>query len=193
MALIACPDCKKEFSDLAKACPNCGRPIRAVYWTPARILLAIVLGIIVFGVASHLPDLFSNLQSRRTNNAGVTTSPQTQPAQSRPAFESFTEKSTYSDVVSSLGKPDAEKDVESELPLPLRLICYEKQNLCVALVNLKPPSGTFYYIGTLRINPAEVLHRVNREGGDSGPLMEMFRQGLANLWADIEKQAKTQK
>ena len=26
MALIICPDCSKEFSDLAQACPNCARP-----------------------------------------------------------------------------------------------------------------------------------------------------------------------
>ena len=26
MALIKCPDCGKEFSDQAAACPNCGRP-----------------------------------------------------------------------------------------------------------------------------------------------------------------------
>ena len=26
MALITCPDCGKEFSDQAAACPNCGRP-----------------------------------------------------------------------------------------------------------------------------------------------------------------------
>jgi predicted nucleic acid-binding Zn-ribbon protein len=26
MALIKCPDCEKEFSDLATACPNCARP-----------------------------------------------------------------------------------------------------------------------------------------------------------------------
>lgn len=29
MALITCPDCSKEFSDQAKACPNCGRPSKA--------------------------------------------------------------------------------------------------------------------------------------------------------------------
>jgi hypothetical protein len=29
MALITCPDCSKDFSDQAKACPNCGRPSRA--------------------------------------------------------------------------------------------------------------------------------------------------------------------
>lgn len=27
MALITCPDCQKQISDLAPACPNCGRPI----------------------------------------------------------------------------------------------------------------------------------------------------------------------
>ena len=26
MALINCPDCNKEISDLAPACPHCGRP-----------------------------------------------------------------------------------------------------------------------------------------------------------------------
>ena len=30
MALIKCPDCGKEFSDAAAACPNCGRPHKAV-------------------------------------------------------------------------------------------------------------------------------------------------------------------
>lgn len=27
MALIKCPDCKKEVSDKAYSCPNCGYPI----------------------------------------------------------------------------------------------------------------------------------------------------------------------
>lgn len=27
MALIKCPDCKRDVSDQAPACPNCGRPI----------------------------------------------------------------------------------------------------------------------------------------------------------------------
>jgi Flp pilus assembly protein TadB len=29
MALIDCPDCEKKISDLAPACPFCGRPMRA--------------------------------------------------------------------------------------------------------------------------------------------------------------------
>lgn len=28
MALITCPDCGKEFSNQAAACPNCGRPVK---------------------------------------------------------------------------------------------------------------------------------------------------------------------
>lgn len=28
MALIQCPDCDKNFSDQAQACPNCGRPFK---------------------------------------------------------------------------------------------------------------------------------------------------------------------
>lgn len=27
MALINCPECGKEVSDMAKSCPNCGNPI----------------------------------------------------------------------------------------------------------------------------------------------------------------------
>jgi hypothetical protein len=27
MALIACPECEKEVSDLARACPHCGFPV----------------------------------------------------------------------------------------------------------------------------------------------------------------------
>lgn len=27
MALIKCPECKKEVSSIAKSCPNCGAPI----------------------------------------------------------------------------------------------------------------------------------------------------------------------
>lgn len=30
MALIKCPECGKEFSDRAAACPNCGCPVEAI-------------------------------------------------------------------------------------------------------------------------------------------------------------------
>lgn len=33
MALIKCPECGKEFSDKAQACPNCGCPISEIVYT----------------------------------------------------------------------------------------------------------------------------------------------------------------
>jgi DNA-directed RNA polymerase subunit RPC12/RpoP len=36
MALIVCVDCSKEFSDLAKNCPNCGRPRVAAVTEPIQ-------------------------------------------------------------------------------------------------------------------------------------------------------------
>ncbi|MCL5036755.1 MAG: hypothetical protein M1269_06495 [Chloroflexi bacterium] len=37
MALIKCPDCSKEISDQAPACPNCGRPKNA-FPVPDQVL-----------------------------------------------------------------------------------------------------------------------------------------------------------
>ena len=31
MALISCPECQGNISDLARACPHCGRPMQADY------------------------------------------------------------------------------------------------------------------------------------------------------------------
>lgn len=37
MPLTTCPDCRKEISTEAPACPGCGRPMAArLAWTPAR-------------------------------------------------------------------------------------------------------------------------------------------------------------
>lgn len=49
MSLITCPDCRTPVSDRADACLKCGRRMR--YWTPGRIILAIILvpvGLIFF-------------------------------------------------------------------------------------------------------------------------------------------------
>ena len=50
MPLKPCPDCGLAVSPKARACPKCGREI--IYWTPGRILLAIVVGIIVLNLAA---------------------------------------------------------------------------------------------------------------------------------------------
>ena len=36
MALLTCPDCQREVSDKAVACPQCGHPFRAVPGQTAR-------------------------------------------------------------------------------------------------------------------------------------------------------------
>lgn len=37
MALIACPDCGRQVSDIATSCPQCGRPIAAQIVSPKII------------------------------------------------------------------------------------------------------------------------------------------------------------
>jgi len=37
MSLIECPDCKKQVSDQAPACPHCGRPIAQAKAAPQNI------------------------------------------------------------------------------------------------------------------------------------------------------------
>lgn len=65
MALINCPECNKEISDSANACPNCGCPIRTNqttvvvttkkgFWSTGRLTIGI-LSIVLF--------LFVSLQS----------------------------------------------------------------------------------------------------------------------------------
>ena len=34
MALIKCSECGNDVSDKAKACPNCGCPVKAPIWCP---------------------------------------------------------------------------------------------------------------------------------------------------------------
>ena len=57
MALISCPECDKEISDSANACPNCGRPIEKYTKSETRKIkgminlyefIAIVFGLLGF-------------------------------------------------------------------------------------------------------------------------------------------------
>ena len=53
-SLVLCPDCKREVSAKARACPHCGCPI----WRPSKapivalIVLAIVVAVIIWGASS---------------------------------------------------------------------------------------------------------------------------------------------
>lgn len=58
MPLITCPDCRKEISPQAKSCLHCGRPMR--YWTLGRVVIALILGIIIFSIAVQIPLWLSN-------------------------------------------------------------------------------------------------------------------------------------
>ncbi|HEV7747259.1 MAG TPA: hypothetical protein VGO56_19845 [Pyrinomonadaceae bacterium] len=49
MALISCPDCTKEISGTAKACPYCGYPPRIKNQKPG-IRLTIAVVIVVIGI-----------------------------------------------------------------------------------------------------------------------------------------------
>lgn len=57
MSSIQCPECKKDISDTAKTCPNCGHPLKNR--KPAIIVLAIICAIIaVYVLISGLNDFF---------------------------------------------------------------------------------------------------------------------------------------
>ncbi len=60
MPLLTCPDCKKEVSDQAAACPNCGRPIAVSVSPPLAILSGIagLLGLVGYGLVLYLVALF---------------------------------------------------------------------------------------------------------------------------------------
>jgi uncharacterized membrane protein HdeD (DUF308 family) len=49
VALVSCPDCTKQISGAAKACPNCGYPLRVKNQKPGiRLFMAVV--IVVIGI-----------------------------------------------------------------------------------------------------------------------------------------------
>lgn len=62
MSMIKCPECGKEISDSAKACPNCGHPMKPKK-SKLIIVIAIIMGAIALVVlASGIKDLLSARQ-----------------------------------------------------------------------------------------------------------------------------------
>lgn len=66
MALITCPDCQSQVSDLSPACPKCGRPIRpqtieatGKSWKATQFvgILVFFAGFFVWALALAVPDL----------------------------------------------------------------------------------------------------------------------------------------
>ena len=65
MAIIKCPECKREISDQADKCPHCGYPLRNKFETnkPMNSVLGIVLGAIFFIASFVLFLLYALLQN----------------------------------------------------------------------------------------------------------------------------------
>ena len=50
MAIIQCPECRKEVSNIAKNCPNCGCPIKMEQPSnEVKIRMSMIKGTVVFG------------------------------------------------------------------------------------------------------------------------------------------------
>lgn len=49
MPLIACPECKKEISDIAKDCPFCGHPLRQSQ-TNKFLAFLVIAGLLLYGL-----------------------------------------------------------------------------------------------------------------------------------------------
>ena len=63
MSMIKCPECGKEISDSAKACPNCGHPMKQKK-SKLIFVIAVIMGIIALVVlASGIKDLLSARQA----------------------------------------------------------------------------------------------------------------------------------
>lgn len=67
MALIACPECSKEISDQASACPHCGNPLAVVPEPPPAVESAaspgsflVILGGVAVAVGAFLPWITAN-------------------------------------------------------------------------------------------------------------------------------------
>jgi hypothetical protein len=56
MALKKCPDCKKEFSSKAKACPHCGAPNKNHEGCFVVLIVTIIIGVFVYIQNSAAPS-----------------------------------------------------------------------------------------------------------------------------------------
>ena len=112
-------------------------------------------------------------------------------------FESLTSDSNYFDVIKLIGTPDSETDLSNlGLSLPLLLGCYGEKNLCVFFVNDRNPKdkgvkSKYNYVGTLKINPSEILHSAKPQYLD---LLESIRtEVIKKEWDKVAKKTKEQK
>ncbi|MCR4744588.1 MAG: zinc-ribbon domain-containing protein, partial [Lachnospiraceae bacterium] len=53
MALMNCPECNKEISDMVEACPHCGYPVKKkrLHKITPKTIGVLLIGIILLGIA----------------------------------------------------------------------------------------------------------------------------------------------
>lgn len=108
MALVKCPDCRTEVSNVAPACPKCGRRLRASTAAKATgcaaggcatgVVMIGSVGLVVFLVGMFLVGQFMVQRAERAEKAQKASSDSTGPASSPPAT------GTERDVVASGNK-----------------------------------------------------------------------------------------
>lgn len=120
MALIQCPECKKEISDHAKKCPHCGYPIKKTSRNLAIFIfcsILIISGAIVW-LATHLISSSNETQSAEATAPYETTTdiPETQiinadetTVSAETAVSSFPETTTQTNTNRRMTRAEYEK------------------------------------------------------------------------------------
>ena len=62
MALIKCKECKKEISNKAKTCPNCGAPVKRKRLGCGALILILIIAPIIISIFTTSTDYNSNLR-----------------------------------------------------------------------------------------------------------------------------------
>ena len=123
MALIKCPECGKEFSDKATACPNCGCPVEKIKSVPQakendQLIFKekhtcnkkIVVFCIVLAIAATVVVIFATSNNRKYNQAIAYMEDENY----QDAQEIFTELGTYKDSVDQKKKCEEAMVVDSQ-------------------------------------------------------------------------------
>ncbi|RYF51065.1 MAG: zinc ribbon domain-containing protein [Cytophagaceae bacterium] len=67
MALVLCPECKKEVSDTAKACPHCGFNLAGQNVVPSgsRMVTLVIWAVVIFVAVNFLGILLMSSAAPR--------------------------------------------------------------------------------------------------------------------------------
>lgn len=144
MSLKTCKECKKEISDSARKCPQCG----AYQWTRVRIGC---LGAV--GLFCIIPIIFAAVRSCRNDT------PTDKSIQSAQASDQVQQ------IIQKYGKPDIDKSTQNDKPRPpivTRWIVYKKENVRFSFVpdtkaEDPPPYHRWKIVGITDANAKKVI------------------------------------